>query len=113
MAKQERYVETLAQIFHVLGDPTRLRIWVALQGGELNVTELCKRLKAPQPTVSHHLGILRLNGLVSNRRSGKEIFYSLNSLERDRSGRALLSMLNGAAAVRVGPILFGRSNKKG
>ncbi len=107
MAKQDRHVKALAQVFRVLGDPTRLRIWNVLQGGERNVTALCKRLKVPQPTVSHHLGILRMSGLVINRRSGKEIFYSLNSLEKDKSGRALRSLLEGAGTIRVGPVVFG------
>jgi len=107
MAKRDRQVATLAQVFRVLGDPTRLRIWMTLQGGETNVTRLCKKLKMPQPTVSHHLGILRMNGLVTNRRSGKEIFYSRNSLDTGISGRALRSMLDGSRPVRVGPLVFG------
>ena len=105
MAKQDRQVETLAQVFRVLGDPTRLRIWMVLQEGELNVSQICKRLKAAQPTVSHHLGILRMSGLVTNRRNGKEIFYSLNSLDKDKT-KALSAMTNGSGTVRVGPVVF-------
>lgn len=77
MAKQNPPVESLATIFRVLGDQTRLRALMALQHGELNVSALCDALRAPQPTVSRHLGILRMAGLVNNRRKGKEIFYSL------------------------------------
>ena len=106
MARQSRQVETLAQVFRVLGDPTRLRIWKALQQGETNVTKLCKILKVAQPTVSHHLGILRMSGLVNNRREGKEIFYSLNSLEKRKSWRALRAMLDGNAAIRIGPVVI-------
>ncbi len=107
MAKQNRNVETLSQVFRVLGDSTRLRIWMTLQDKELNVTALCKRLKMLQPTVSHHLSILRMSGLVNNRRAGKEVFYSLADLERDKSGRALRGLLNGDKAIRVGPLAFG------
>ena len=106
MAKRNRQVETLAQVFRVLGDPTRLRIWQALQNGESNVTQLCKKLKVPQPTCSHHLGILRMSGLVANRRDGKKIFYSLGNLRADK-GRALRTILNGSRAIRVGPVVFG------
>ena len=106
MAKQERQTHELAQVFKVLGDPTRLRIWRELQNGEKNVTELCQKLKAPQPTVSHHLGIMRMSGLVSNRRSGKEIFYSLNDLTKDGTARAIRGLINTTNCVQLGPFLF-------
>lgn len=107
MAKVQKHIEELAKIFRVLGDPTRLKIWTSLQEGERNVTQLCELLKAPQPTVSHHLGILRMNGLVVNRRNGKEIFYSRGQLEAGASGKALASLVSGPNAVRVGPLAFG------
>ncbi len=71
-------IEHFVHILRVLGDPTRLRLLGVLQGGEANVTALCERLDLPQPTVSHHLGLLRHAKLVSNRRSGKQVFYALN-----------------------------------
>jgi len=49
-----------------------------LADGEQNVTSLCERLKLPQPTVSHHLGLLRMNNIICNRRNGKQVFYALN-----------------------------------
>ena len=112
MAKLDRHVVTLSQVFRVLGDPTRLRIWSNLQEqGELNVTALCNRLKMPQPTVSHHLSILRMSGLVRNRRSGKEIFYSQSDLTKDKRGRALRAMLDTEKVVRVGPLVFGLAKR--
>ena len=83
MAKQDRQAQALAQFFRVLGDATRLRILQALRKGELNVSQLCRLLRLPQPTVSHHLGILRMGQMVSSRRSGKEIFYSLAPRRKD------------------------------
>lgn len=106
MAKQKRQTDELARVFRVLGDPTRLRIWRELQKGEMNVTELCSRLKAPQPTVSHHLGIMRMSQLVSNRRDGKEIHYSLNDLTKDAAGRALRSLVKSSGVVQIGPVVF-------
>ncbi len=70
-------IDRATDTFHVLGDRTRCRILNTLNDGELNVTQLQNRLKIPQPTVSHHLGIMRMSGLVTTRREGKLIFYSL------------------------------------
>lgn len=68
----------LAGLFKLLADRTRLAILQLLSHREMNVTALCDELKLPQPTVSHHLGLLRMNRLIENRRDGKQIFYSLN-----------------------------------
>jgi len=106
MTNQKRQADVLAQVFRVLGDSTRLRIWRQLQEGELNVTKLCERLKVPQPTVSHHLGIMRMSRLVTNRRSGKEIYYSLNDLTREGAGRAMRSLVNCSSCVRIGPLVL-------
>lgn len=67
------------KLLRILADPTRLRLLGMLQSGELNVSALCSRLSLAQPTVSHHLGLLRSVGLVNNRRDGKQVFYSLNT----------------------------------
>jgi len=71
-------VDQLVTMLRVLCDRTRLRLLSALQSGEVNVTALCEQLDLPQPTVSHHLGLLRNAQLVVNRRCGKQVFYSLN-----------------------------------
>ena len=69
----------LAALFRLLGDGTRLRIVLLLaRRGEWNVTELCATLGMPQPTVSHHLGLLRMGAVVTNRRQGKLIYYRLD-----------------------------------
>jgi ArsR family transcriptional regulator len=72
------HVQLLAELFRLLSDRTRLSILQLLSGGETNVGKLCEQLELPQPTVSHHLALLRLNGLINNRRSGKQVFYKLN-----------------------------------
>jgi len=61
-----------------VGDRTRLQILRILLQGELCVTDLAKELGLAQPRVSHHLTILRNSSLVRDRRSGKQIFYSVN-----------------------------------
>ena len=71
-------VQELADLMRVLGDGSRLAILVRLAAGETNVGALCESLGLPQPTVSHHLGHLRAARLVSPRRQGKSVYYSLD-----------------------------------
>jgi DNA-binding transcriptional ArsR family regulator len=71
-------LEQLTSLFRLLSDKTRLNILMLLASGERNVTTLCQELKLPQPTVSHHLGLLRMNNIIGNRRNGKQVFYNLD-----------------------------------
>ena len=74
----EEQLEHLAALFRLLADRTRLNLLMLLSDGEKNVTNLCDALHLPQPTVSHHLGLLRMSNVIGNRREGKQVFYSLN-----------------------------------
>ena len=68
----------LAHVFKLLSDETRLRILYLLrQTRELNVLELCRQLQQRQPSVSHHLALLRDAGVVCMRRDGKHNFYRI------------------------------------
>jgi DNA-binding transcriptional ArsR family regulator len=107
MAKSDENVTVLAQLFRILGDETRLRILIELQDGERNVTDLCKRLKTPQPTVSHHLSILRMGDVVSSQRKGKEIFYTINTLEKLKYGKAFNTLLKQSSMLRLGKVVLG------
>lgn len=100
--KKQRQVRALAQMFRAMGDPTRLQVLVLLGEGECNVTALCQKLEMPQPTVSHHLGLLRAAQLVEARRSGKEIYYSLEVADRNGFSRSLKTMLSQASKVCFG-----------
>ncbi len=64
-----------------LGDETKQEILELLQDkGELRVGDIVKSFKrSSQPTISHHLKILKQEELVVARREGKEIYYSLNA----------------------------------
>jgi DNA-binding transcriptional ArsR family regulator len=77
-AVSDHDLEQLTAMFRLLTDKTRLNILMILAEGERNVTSLCGLLKLPQPTVSHHLGLLRMNNVITNRRAGKQVFYGLN-----------------------------------
>ena len=62
-----------------IADPTRQRIMQLLCCNWLCVSDVVVGVDdVSQPTVSHHLGILRDAGLVNTRRDGKQVFYSLN-----------------------------------
>ena len=74
-----RAVRDLAYLFKALGDEHRLTILSLLaEHGELNVSDLGRRLGQSQPAVSHHLNQLKSAGLIDYRRSGKFNFYALN-----------------------------------
>lgn len=63
-----------------MADETRQRILSLLQAGEMNESEIVARLELTQPTISHHLSLLRRANLVSARREGKYVFYRANSV---------------------------------
>ncbi len=66
-------------LMKVLANPDRLMILCQLSQGELRVGELEERLGIVQPTLSQQLTVLREQQLVSTRREGKHIFYSMSS----------------------------------
>ncbi|HTV46972.1 MAG TPA: metalloregulator ArsR/SmtB family transcription factor [Phycisphaerae bacterium] len=84
----EQGMQNVCTVFKLLSDKTRLQIVLHLAEGERTVTSLCKDLKLPQPTVSHHLGLLRMNRLIVNKRHGKQVIYSLGNSAK--SGRKAL-----------------------
>ena len=61
-----------------LADETRQKIMLLCCCEWLSVTEIVEQLNVTQPTVSHHLAILRKAGLVEVREEGKQTFYTLN-----------------------------------
>jgi ArsR family transcriptional regulator len=74
-------VPSLVESLALLADPTRLRILLLLGEEELSVVELQEILGMGQSRISNHLAQLRQAGLVRDRRSGKNIYYTL--LERE------------------------------
>jgi DNA-binding transcriptional ArsR family regulator len=85
----EQDLDQLSSLFRLLSDKTRLSILMRLSDGERNVTTLCEELALPQPTVSHHLGLLRMNNVVGNRRHGKQVFYALHGLNEVGNGSVM------------------------
>jgi ArsR family transcriptional regulator len=68
-------IERVAERFRAMGDPTRIRILVALRQGPGHVGALVQGLDLPQTTVSKHLAILRAAGLVRGTRRGSQVVY--------------------------------------
>ena len=67
----------MAEFFAVLADPNRLRLISALASQELCVCDLAALMKMTESAVSHQLRLLKAMRLVSYRREGRNIYYSL------------------------------------
>lgn len=67
----------LETFFSALADRTRLRLLNIMRGGEICVCYFVEGMKTPQPTISRHLAYLRRAGLVTARRDGKWMHYSI------------------------------------
>lgn len=83
----------LAQVFKALGDPVRLRLVSLIgahQGGEVCVCELTTAFDLTQPTISHHLKVLREAGIIGSERRGTWVYYRLVPAALERMA-ALLS----------------------
>jgi len=88
---EEQAVE-LAKVFKALGDPVRLRLLslIASQdGGEICVCDLTPAFALSQPTVSHHLKLLRQAGLIASERRGTWVYYRLLPRATDRLAAVL------------------------
>lgn len=73
-------IQQMEQLFQALGDATRLRILGLLLTGEVCVCDIHDTLKISQPKASRHLAYLRRAGLVSARRDGAWMHYSIAEL---------------------------------
>lgn len=74
--KQKTFIAE-AEVLKVLGHPVRLRIVAGLCTKECNVKNIWECLNLPQATVSQHLALLKNKGIISGKRDGAEVFYSV------------------------------------
>ena len=74
----EDIIAQLADVFKVLGDPTRIKIIHALANQELCVCDISELLKMSQSAISHQLRKLREFKLVKYRKEGRVVYYSLD-----------------------------------
>jgi DNA-binding transcriptional ArsR family regulator len=70
--------EVMAQRFRLLGEPTRLRILQLLETGDKPVNDIVNTLNSSQPNISKHLQALCYGGLISRRRDGLNVVYSIS-----------------------------------
>ena len=88
MAWEESELQRAGSLFKIMGDPTRLRILVALMEGSLCVMHISERVGMSQSATSHQLAILRRADLVRVTRNGKSLIYSIS----DEHVRLMLDM---------------------
>jgi len=68
-----------AEIFQALAHPTRIAIVELLRDGEISAGTIIERLGIEQANASQHLAILRAKWIVTNRKEGNQVFYSIRS----------------------------------
>lgn len=73
----DQALELIAARFRVLGEPMRLRLLIALENGELNVTQLVDATQATQANVSRHLQTLTEAGILGRRKEGLNVYYHI------------------------------------
>lgn len=81
---------TLHKTLSALADANRQKILDILKDGEMSVSEILEQMDITMATLSHHLDILRRAGLVSSRRQGRQILYSLNLSVMEEIGKELV-----------------------
>lgn len=72
----DQHAAELADLFRLLGDPTRLRIVLTCLDAPTSVGEIADRLDLSASLVSHHLRLLRAARVVRAERHGKQVFYA-------------------------------------
>jgi ArsR family transcriptional regulator len=92
-------LEQLEDLFKALADATRLRILRLLMAGELCVCNIHEALRIPQAKASRHLAYLRRVGLVTTRREGLWIYYSLS-----KSTDPIVATIEGATTHVLGHV---------
>lgn len=70
-------LELIAARFRILGEPMRLRLLIALEAGERNVSELVELTQATQANISRHLQALTDAGILARRKQGLKVYYHI------------------------------------
>jgi len=69
----------LNEVFKAIADPTRREILRLLRHEELSAGEVAAHFDMSKPTMSHHFAVLKGAGLITSRREGQTIWYSLDT----------------------------------
>lgn len=81
-------------LFKALNDPTRRKILQLLQDRDMSAGEISDNFEISKPSISHHLDILKQARLVSSRREGQFIRYSINTTVVEEAANWFLKILN-------------------
>ena len=84
---------TVSDILKQLSDPSRLRIFWLLCHCEECVQHISMLVDMSSPAVSHHLRILKSNGLITSRRSGKEVYYKAADTQTIKELHHIIEMM--------------------
>lgn len=105
LLSMESHAEEAARLLRSLGNPNRLMVLCALSAGEMSVGELNAVVPLSQSALSQHLAVLREENLVTTRRDGQAVFYSVP----DSPALRILEVLYGTYCAR--PVSPSKSQK--
>jgi DNA-binding transcriptional ArsR family regulator len=92
-AKERKAIVKAADFLKGVGDANRLRILCLLQEGERCVCEIWQALDLPQNLTSHHLSVLKEQGLLRSRKKGVKVYYAIHTKTLDSHYLPLLHYL--------------------
>ncbi|MFD9144201.1 ArsR/SmtB family transcription factor [[Kitasatospora] papulosa] len=104
----EDRAEMLAKVFKALGDPVRLRLLSMIAsraGGEVCVCDLTPAFDLSQPTISHHLKLLKQAGLIDSERRGTWVYYRLLPETTDQLAAILTRPAGAPATEQAGAVI--------
>ena len=99
-ALSEEQTSALAEMFRLMGDPSRLRILLSCLPAPRAVGDIARATGLPQTLVSHHLRLLRTGHILRAERHGREVHYSVAD---DHVATTLAAMLAHAGEPRRRP----------
>nr|AQS29821.1 hypothetical protein [uncultured bacterium] len=85
---------TLNKTFNALSDPTRRKILELLKKRDMSVNEIAINFDMTLPSLSHHLTTLKNADLVTSRRRGQQIIYSLNLSVFEEAAKEIINFFN-------------------
>jgi ArsR family transcriptional regulator len=100
-ALQLKSSDRLPRWFRALGDETRLRIIELLRVGKRCVCDLTDELEPGQSRLSFHLKILKEAGIITDRRDGRWVYYTLNTETLDALRQAVESLKPSRSSIQM------------
>ncbi|HJO92311.1 MAG TPA: metalloregulator ArsR/SmtB family transcription factor [Victivallales bacterium] len=86
-------MEKIIEVLKAVSDPTRLRVLMTMNNGEICVCQITELLNLAKSTISKHMSILRHAGLVKSRKDGKWIYYRHSTENQNLISKEVLNLL--------------------